>query len=59
MDTYLSILKQCAEDPLIETIVELEQQLKDTVNTARIHTADFDALLAAASKSAVPISETG
>ena len=35
MDPYLSILKQCTEDPLLETIVELEQQLEDMVNAAR------------------------
>ena len=31
MDSYLSILKQCTEGPLLEMIVELEQRLEDTV----------------------------
>ena len=53
MDPYLSILKQRAEDPLLETIVELEQQLKDTVKSATDFSTDIDALLAEVSKSAV------
>ena len=53
MDPYLSILKQCAEDPLLETIVELEQQLRETVKSATDFSTDIDALLAEASKSAV------
>ena len=53
MDPYCSILKQRAEDPLIEMIVELEQQLKDMVKSATDFSTDIDALLAKASKSAV------
>ena len=53
MDPYLSILKQHTEAPLIETIVELKQQLEDTVKSATAFSSDIDALLAKASKSAV------
>ena len=53
MDPYLSILKQRTEDPLIETIAELEQRLEDTVKSATAFSSDIDALLAEASKSAV------
>ena len=53
MDPYLSILKQHGEDPLIEMIVKLEQQLKDMVKSATDFSTDIDALLAKASKSAV------
>ena len=53
MDPYLSILKQRAEDPLLEMIVELEQQLKDTVKSATDFSTDINALLAEVSKSAV------
>ena len=53
MDPYLSILKQCAEDPLIEMIIELEQQLRDTVKSATDFSTDINALLAEASKSTV------
>ena len=53
MDPYLSILKQRTEDPLLETIIELEQQLKDTVKSATDFSTDINALLAEASKSAV------
>ena len=53
MDPYLSILKQHAEDPLLETIVKLEQQLEDMVNTATDFSTDINALLAEAFKSAV------
>ena len=52
-DPYLSILKQHAKDPLIKTIVELEQQLEDTVKAVTDFSSDIDALLAEASKSAV------
>ena len=41
MDPYLSILKQCAEDPLIEMIVELEQQLEDMVNAVTEFSTDI------------------
>ena len=34
MDPYLLILKQHTEDPLIEMIIELKQQLEDTVKAA-------------------------
>ena len=53
MDPYLSILKQRAEDPLIETIIELEQQLENTVKSATDFSTQIDALLAEVSKSAV------
>ena len=53
MDPYLSILKQHAKDPLIEMIVELKQQLKDTVKAATDFSSDIDALLAEVSKSAM------
>ena len=53
MDPYLSILKQRTKDPLIETIIELEQQLKDMVKSATDFSTDIDALLAEAYKSAV------
>ena len=53
MDPYLSILKQRTEDPLIETIVELKQQLEDTVKSATDFSTQIDALLAEVSKSAV------
>ena len=57
MDQYLDILKQCAEDPLIKRIIELEVDLKEaTVGT--VHgspTPDFirDAILAAETKHVV------
>ena len=51
MDPYFSILKQCTEDPLLETIIELEQQLKDTVKSATDFSTDTNALLAEVSKS--------
>ena len=53
MDPYLSILKQHTEDPLIEMIVELKQQLKDTVKSATDFSTNIDALLAEVSKSVV------
>ena len=52
-DPYLSILKQHAKDPLIKTIVELEQQLEDTVKAVTDFSSDINALLVEASKSAV------
>ena len=53
MDPYLSILKQCTKDPLLEMIIKLEQQPNNTVKSATDFSTDIDALLAEVSKSAV------